>query len=147
MPSADPHKAFERHVRSASGKSSTSAIASALGKLVSAKLKRRASDRTASPTSLQRARLQGGSTPLAPRPQPKRRSPRRLGRNRAYAPTTKPDTSRLGTFRHYMIALMRRHSNTRAAELEHAECDNPKFSKNKLDFNWAADNGYITFEI
>ena len=76
----------------------------------------------------------------------RRRRPRRVGVRKPYSKTTKLDFSRTGTFRHYMLALIRRHSNTWDANREHATCDNPKFAKNKLDFNWAADNGYINWE-
>jgi hypothetical protein len=44
-----------------------------------------------------------------------------------------------------MIATIRAHTNTRAANQCPCACDNPAFAKNRLDFNWAADNGYITF--
>jgi hypothetical protein len=83
-------------------------------------------------------------TPV-PLPKP-RKSPRRLGKFRSYTPTAKPDYSRPGTFRTYMISTIRAHTNTRAANEAHALCTEPAFAKNKLDFNWAADNGYITFD-
>jgi hypothetical protein len=75
-----------------------------------------------------------------------RRSPRRLGKVRFYKATAMPDVSRYGTFRRYMISTIRAHNDTRSANAAHALCDDPKFAKNKLDFNWAADNGYITWE-
>lgn len=74
----------------------------------------------------------------------RRRKARRVGKYRRYTTTTKVDHSRVGTFRRYMIATIRAHGNTALANAAHAVCDNPKFSKNKLDFNWAADSGYIT---
>jgi hypothetical protein len=64
---------------------------------------------------------------------------------RFYDSTTQPDVSRYGTFRRYMITTIRAHNDTRSANAAHALCDNPSFAKNKLDFNWAADNGYINW--
>lgn len=75
----------------------------------------------------------------------KRRSPRKLGRIRFYTPTDKVDVSRLGTWRHHMISVIRRHTNTRDAQLENTNHDNPKFASQRLDFNWAADNGFINW--
>jgi hypothetical protein len=75
---------------------------------------------------------------------PRRASrPRRLGRIKFYEATSKLDVSRSGTFRRYMISTIRAHTNTCDANRTHEECSNPQFAKNKLDFNWAADNGYI----
>lgn len=81
----------------------------------------------------------GGSPPTK-----QRRSPRRI-KFRMYEATSKTDISRSGTFRRYMLATIRKHSNTASAAREHELCDVPEFAKNKLDFNWAADNGFINW--
>ena len=52
--------------------------------------------------------------------------------------TAKPDS-----WRGYMLTLMRKHGNTAKAKAAHAKSG--KFSSNKLDFNWAAAQGYIVW--
>lgn len=131
MPKVDP---FTAHVAKAAKAHPAKAVAAALGKLIKARL-----------TKPRPVPTQYGVVPVLGQAKAVRRSPRRLGRFRAYTPTTKPDVSRYGTFRKYMISTIRAHTDTRAANNAHATCDNPAFAKNKLDFNWAADNGYITF--
>lgn len=85
--------------------------------------------------------------PLAEALRQSRRQPRyrNSGRNRQYRSTGKPDISRVGTFRHYLIQTVRQHEWTRDAERAHANCENPKFAKNKLDIGWCAAEGYIEF--
>lgn len=75
-----------------------------------------------------------------------RRSSRRVPRFQSYSPTGKRNDARFGTFRHYMIATILAHKTIGEAMFAHGKCDNPKFSKNKLDFNWAVTNGYITLD-
>lgn len=137
---------FAAHVTASakSAKSSSTEIAAALGALVTARLRKR-----------QRTTQQNSSDSFASRVHNaqaamprigKRRVPRRLGRIRFYEVTSKPDVSRYGTFRRYMITTIRKHTDTASAQREHDQCDEPKFAKNKLDFNWAADNGYINWK-
>jgi stage V sporulation protein SpoVS len=128
---------FTAHVLAASAKSSAKPIAKALGALVAARLRKR--QRTTQQTYRAAPVL---DTVKAVKT---RRSARRRGRNQHYRVTAKVDISRLGTFRHYMLATIRKHEWTWNAETEHADCDNPKFAKNKLDFSWAAAEGYIEF--
>ena len=142
---ADPHAKLAAHVAKARKAAPDKELASALGDLLLARLHKRAvqgiqrildsAPRSSPPPSQQQR-----GVPRA------RRSPRRLGRIRFYTPTAKVDVSRLGTFRHYMLSVIRKHGDTRSADAEHAQCDNPKFSKNRLDYNWAADNGYIDWK-
>jgi hypothetical protein len=127
------------HVAKAVASAPTGAIADALSALVLMRLRRtpRPTQPTPSVTPAQRP---------APTPSGARRSPRRTaGKLRYYDSTTQPDVSRYGTFRRYMITTIRAHTDTRSANAAHALCDNPSFAKNKLDFNWAADNGYINW--
>ncbi len=79
-----------------------------------------------------------------PVPTGTRRRARRI-HFKAYSATGKRNDARPGTFRHYMINVIRGASNTSEAQRVHILCDNAKFAGNKLDFNWTADNGYITF--
>lgn len=135
MPKVD---AFTASVTKARKAADAKAIASALGDLV---LVRRHA-KVARPTSfVDRVHNAQSAYPTIG----KRRSARRIGRVKAYTPTTKPDYSRPGTFRHYMIKTIREHSNTLAANDAHSTCTEPSYAKNRLDFNWAADNGYINW--
>lgn len=145
-------KTLERDVRKAAKGADVGALATQLGKLVAARLSKRqkavqaaasmgrpdllysAADRAAAQSVMAEATF--------PR---RKRSLRRRGRTQSYVATTKVDTSRLGTFRHYMLKLIREHSDTWSAERAHATCENPKFAKNRLDFSWAASEGYIDF--
>ena len=153
MPRAKASKpkgdAFTTYVSAIAAKADPSELSTTLGKLVSARLRKRSVAevarqlrREAGPRSDTWGTEAALDASLA-RSVTKRRRARRIGRAKPYTPTTKVDISRLGTFRHYMIQTIRKHSNTADAEREHNECDNPKFSKNRLDFNWAADNGFI----
>lgn len=65
------------------------------------------------------------------------------GADRAYKVGPTVDTSRDGTWRNYMLATIRAHSSTSAANAAHAKSG--KFSGNKLDFNWSAKQGYIVY--
>lgn len=143
-PKTDPFAARVAASAKSAAKSSSKEIAGALGRLVSARLKTR-----------QRTTQQSPCDPFVPTPaqlaallnmQRHRKAARRVGKMRRYTATTKPDYSRPGTFRTYMISTIRAHTDTQSANAAHALCDNPSFAKNKLDFNWAADNGYITFD-
>lgn len=117
-------------------------LAEALGKLVK---RRTAKPRTVSVGKDGRPKPYVGQSPSASGSAP-RAKPRRIGKTRRYIKTNKLDMSRVGTFRRYMISIIRAHTDTASANAYHATCDNPKFAKNKLDFNWAVDNGYITWE-
>lgn len=134
-------KALQTHVRRCAKAAPNKEIAEALGKLVKARLSKPKPRRlVAEYTSFDLAR-----DAIRTAPPKVRRSARRRGRNQSYRATGKPDISRLGTFRHYMLQVICRHESTWAAESEHALCDNPKFAKNRLDFSWAAAEGYIEF--
>jgi hypothetical protein len=50
----------------------------------------------------------------------------------------KPDS-----WRHHMLTVITKHGNTAKAKAAHEKSG--KFSANKLDFNWAAAQGYIAF--
>lgn len=137
---------FKRTVEAsakASRKSTAKAIAKPLAALVKARLRTRA-ERPPEPFKKLIGHLNARTGKFEPLAKP-RRAPIRRGRVKAYTPTAKVDISRLGTFRHYMLATIRAHSNTLAAEEAHASCDDPKFAGKKLDFGWAAAEGYITF--
>lgn len=147
-------KALAAHVKKVAKSADTKALADALGDLVLKRLHTKAIANINAKlgglsipkgmTSEEAQRKLGVGTP-EPKAKVTRRSTRRRGRNQAYVPTSKPDISRLGTFRHYMLQTIRRHKCTWDAEAEHANCDNPKFAKNRLDFSWAASEGYIDF--
>jgi hypothetical protein len=126
------------HVAKAVASAPTGKLADALGALVAARLRKPTRTTQPTPSALPMQRP-------TPTPSTSRRSPRRLGKVRFYDSTTQPDVSRYGTFRRYMITTIRAHNDTRSANAAHALCDNPSFAKNKLDFNWAADNGYINW--
>ena len=125
-----------------------------------AKINAGASSAVLAPAIAAIVKARRGSAPAAPRPTPAprplpslpprpatpRAAPRRTGKTRRYSPTGKVDTSRVGTFRRYMLTTIRSFTNTAEANRANAACTVPKFAKNKLDFNWAADNGYITWE-
>lgn len=131
--------AFEAQVLKASKLAANDELASALGAVVRKRLAK------PKPVALQPYQQRTAEALSASTPSPtRRRSARRRGRFQSYTPTTTPDFSRAGTFRHYMIALIRRHTDTSSAEAEHAT--NSEFAGKKLDFGWAASNNYITFD-
>lgn len=135
-------KALQTHVRRCAKTAPKAELAMALGALVKARLRKPVVDEVGKRT-FNITRITGVAG--VDRAKPQRRSARRRGRNQAYIPTSKVDVSRLGTFRHYMLKVIREHSHTWEAETAHAKCDNPKFAKNRLDFSWAAAEGYIQF--
>lgn len=138
--------AFTAYVNKVAKQADSAALATSLGALTKLRLGSR-SKRQVADTMRAEAKPQRGwdlAKPPSEHNERQRRSPRRLGRYRAYTPTAKPDVSRLGTFRHYMLSTIRKHSDTVAANNEHADCDRADWASKKLDFNWAADNGYIT---
>jgi len=63
--------------------------------------------------------------------------------DRTYKATDKPDTSKAGSFRTYMISTIRAHKTTEAAKAAHAKSG--QFAHERLNFNWAAQHGYIAF--
>jgi hypothetical protein len=139
---------LQTHVAKAVGAAPVQEIMDGLKDLVLLRLRnrQRTTQRTPSVTASPFASAYSGgpgtTAPAAFGSKP-RRSARRLGRIKFYEATSKLDVSRSGTFRRYMISTIRAHSNTRDANRAHDACTEPKFAKNKLDFNWAADNGYI----
>jgi hypothetical protein len=130
------NKAFQTHVARAAKQADVKALRGALGALVKARLRKR------------QRRPERPPVPIAaqPKPRPQRRSPRRLGRYRAYEVTTKTNYTRSGTWTHHMISVIQAHTDTRAATLANESCDDSKFAAKRLDFNWAADNGYINWK-
>lgn len=146
---------FAEYVASVAAKADRSELSTTLGKLVAKRLEKQSIAAVAAQLRRYPSSFSGdtagtlaamdASTSYGDLAKRKRRSARRIGRAKAYTPTNRTDVSRIGTFRHYMIATIRRHNNTADAEREHATCDNPKFAKNRLDFNWAADNGFINW--
>lgn len=145
-------KQLQTHVRKLAKAAPVAELADALQDLVLLRLKKRAiaeinANLSRAPRSLfddEAAKRRAAAEALKSLPR-KARSTRRRGRNQNYVSTGKTDISRLGTFRHYMIRLVREHSCTWDAERAHAVCDNPKFAKNRLDFAWMAAEGYIEF--
>lgn len=65
------------------------------------------------------------------------------GADRAYTKGSTVDTSRAGTWRNYMLATITGNSSMAAADATHAKSG--QFSGNKLDFGWAAKQGYIVW--
>jgi hypothetical protein len=132
---------FAAEVRALAKKTKPKPLAEALGALLAAKPEQprftpRVIPTTPVPTPT------GGSWKTATRT----RRGRRVPRFQRYTPTGKRNDARFGTFRHYMIATILAHGDVNAASFAHGKCDNPKFAKNKLDFAWAATNGYITLD-
>jgi len=127
---------FADRVKAHAAKSSTDELAKALGDVAVARLK----------AKQHKPKLYALIPVLDKVKAVKRRSARRLGKFQRYHATSKPDYSRPGTFRTYMIATIRAHTDTHSANAAHALCEEPSFAKNRLDFNWAADNGYIEFD-
>lgn len=85
-------------------------------------------------------------SPSRARSTPRARGGRRRGRIQNYEVTGKRNDARWGTWRHYMINMVLKHTSTLSAEIDHeTNCDNPKFAKNRLDFGWCAANGFINF--
>lgn len=131
-------KSFADKVMAHAKASSTEELAKALGDVTLKRLHSKAVAR------LNRI-VQRAPVPQRQETTQRRRSARRLGKYQRYEATSKVDISRHGTFRRYMISTIRAHTDTHSANEAHASCDNPSFAKNRLDFNWAADNGYINF--
>lgn len=82
------------------------------------------------------------AAPYVPAPRPAKRAPRRTGRWQAYTPTGLPVLSRRGTFRTFMLQTILAHRDTASARRAHLLSG--EYPTHKLDFRWAADNGYIT---
>jgi len=143
MPKQQP---LQSHVSRCVATAPSEKIAAALKAFVLAKLRKPVRTTPASPAWPKPWDFGDVPAKPAPRAGGQRRSPRRLGKVRFYTATAQPDVSRYGTFRRYMITTIRAHTDTRSANAAHAQCDNPAFAKNKLDFNWAADNGYINWK-
>jgi hypothetical protein len=129
---------FAAEVRALAAKAKPKPLAEALGAILTAKPAppRRVIPAEPTPTPT------GGSW----KPATRTRRSRRVPRFQRYTPTGKRNDARFGTFRHYMIATILAHGDVNAASFAHGKCDNPKFAKNKLDFAWAATNGYITLD-
>lgn len=65
------------------------------------------------------------------------------GADRSYVKGTRKDESKPDTFRRYMLTTILAHKSTAAAKAAHAKSG--KYPTHKLDFNWAAQQGYIKF--
>jgi hypothetical protein len=63
------------------------------------------------------------------------------GNNRAYKLGTRKDESKPDTFRRYMLTTIMKHKDTDSAKAAHAASG--QYPTHKLDFNWAAQQGYI----
>lgn len=68
---------------------------------------------------------------------------RKAGAARTYKATKKEDVSRDGTFRKYMISTIRAYTDTETAKAAHAKSG--QYAKDKLNFNWAEQNGFIAW--
>jgi hypothetical protein len=73
---------------------------------------------------------------------PKAKAPAR-GVDRDYTVGKTAIVAKPDTWRGYMLGIMVKHTNTAKAKAAHAKSG--KFASNKLDFNWANAQGYITF--
>jgi hypothetical protein len=62
---------------------------------------------------------------------------------RKYTLAGRKDESKPGTFRTYMLSTIMGHKDTESAKAAHAKSG--KYPDHKLDFNWAAQQGYIKF--
>lgn len=65
------------------------------------------------------------------------------GGNRTYKLAGRKDESKPGTFRTYMLSTIMAHKDTDSAKAAHAK--SRQYPNHKLDFNWAAQQGYIAF--
>lgn len=65
------------------------------------------------------------------------------GGNRAYTLAGRKDESKPDTFRRYMLSTIMGCKDTDSAKAAHAKSH--KYPTHKLDFNWAAQQGYIKF--
>jgi hypothetical protein len=93
-------------------------------------------------------RAKANSAPTTPKPKAradkasKNKQPSR-GQDRKYKNAGRKDESKDGTFRKYMLSTIMAHKSTADAKAAHAK--SKKFPSHKLDFNWAAQQGYIAF--
>lgn len=65
------------------------------------------------------------------------------GLDRKYKNAGRKDESKPDTFRRYMLTTIMSHKNTAAAKEAHKASG--QYPTHKLDFNWAAQQGYIAF--
>lgn len=79
--------------------------------------------------------------PAAPKAA-KNKQPAR-GADRDYAKGKTAITAKPDSWRHHMLTVIQKHTNTAKAKAAHEKSG--KFSGNKLDFNWAAAQGYIAW--
>lgn len=80
------------------------------------------------------------AAPKAAKPKAEPRGPRSTA-SQTYKPGPKVDESRPGTFRRYMLSTILAHRDTDSAKAAHAQSG--QHQKDKLNFKWAHDNGYI----
>lgn len=73
---------------------------------------------------------------------PKNKAPSR-GVARTYKLAGRKDESKPDTFRRYMLSTIMAHKDTDSAKAAHTK--SKKYPTHKLDFNWAAQQGYIAF--
>lgn len=84
-----------------------------------------------------------GNGKAAPAKAGKNKQPSR-GAERSYSVIAKAENkARPDTWRYHMTAMIVGATDTAAAKAKHAKSG--KFPGNKLDFNWAANNGFIKF--
>jgi len=65
------------------------------------------------------------------------------GADRGYTKGSTAITANPDSWRHHMLTVICKHTNTAKAKAAHEKSG--KFSGNKLDFNWAAAQGYINW--
>lgn len=83
--------------------------------------------------------------PKVPAPAPKagkNKAPAR-GAERSYTVGKTEVTAKPESWRHHMLTTIRKYGDTAKAKAAHEKSG--KFSANKLDFNWAAAQGYINW--
>ena len=84
----------------------------------------------------------GGAAKAAAPKAGKNKAPAR-GADRDYSKGSTPIKAAAGSWRHHMLITITKYSNTAKAKAAHEKSN--KFSGNKLDFNWAAAQGYINW--
>lgn len=90
-----------------------------------------------------KADAKGKKAAKAAAPKAKANKQPSAGANRAYTKGKTAINAKPGSWRHHMLTTMQKAKDTDSAKAAHAKSGN--FSANKLDFNWAASQGYIVW--
>lgn len=130
---------LQAQVRKLAKGADTKGLAKALGVLVKTRLAK-----ANKPKPIRSGADYAKATPATPRAPAARRT--RRGRNQYYTVTGKRNATRSGTWTHYMINAILGYTSTWDAERFHATCENAKFRDKRLDFGWAAKEGYIALD-